>query len=62
MLNSEKIRSCIKSSNFRFEDVASALNMSRSTLFRKLENNGLTIENINILLRILNVDLTEFLE
>ena len=61
MLNSEKIRSCIKSSNFRFEDVASALNMSRSTLFRRLENNGLTVENINILLRVLNVDVTEFL-
>lgn len=62
MLNSEKIRDSIKKSNFRFEDIASALNISRSTLFRKLDNNGLTVENINILLRILNVDITEFLE
>ena len=62
MISSKKIKDCIKDSHFRFEDVANALNISRSTLFRRLENNGLTVENLNVLLKILNVEVTKFEE
>ena len=62
MISSKKIKDCIKSSHFRFEDVANALNISRSTLFRRLENNSLTVENLNVLLKILNVDIKKFEE
>ena len=62
MISSAKIKDCIKSSHFRFEDVASGLGISRRTLFRRLENNSLTIENLNVLLKILNVDIKKFEE
>ena len=62
MISSKKIKDCIKSSHFRFEDVANALNISRSTLFRRLENNSLTVENLNVLLKVLNVEVTKFEE
>ena len=62
MISSKKIKDCIKSSHFRFEDISNALNISRKTLFLRLKNNSLTIENLNVLLKILNVEVTEFLE
>ena len=62
MISSKKIRDCIKDSHFRFEDIANALGMSERTIFRRLENNSLTIENLNTLLKILNVDIKKFEE
>ena len=62
MISSKKIKDCIKDSHFRFEDVANAMNISRRTLFRRLENNSLTVENLNVLLKVLNVEVTKFEE
>ena len=62
MISSAKIKDCIKDSHFRFEDIANAMNISRRTLFRRLENNSLTVENLNVLLKVLNVEVTKFEE
>lgn len=60
MLSSEKIRACIKASPFRFEEIAVALDISERSLYRKLHDDILTIKEINTLMQLLNIKITEF--
>ena len=59
MISSERIREHIKKSSFEMKDIAVILDVSERNLYYKLRNDGLTIQEINVLLRVLNLKLSD---
>lgn len=62
MISSEKIRKKIKESSFEMRDIALILNISERNLYYKLKNEKLTIKEINVLCKILNLDIEDMKE
>lgn len=62
MISSEKIRKKIKESSFEMRDIALVLNISERNLYYKLKNEKLTIKEINVLCKILNLDIEDMKE
>ena len=62
MISSEKIRKKIKESSFEMRDIALVLNNSERNLYYKLKNEKLTIKEINVLCKILNLDIEDMKE
>lgn len=62
MISSEKIRKKIKESSFEMRDIALVLNISERNLYYKLKNEKLTIKEINVLCKILNLSIEDMKE
>ena len=62
MISSERIREHIKKSSFEMKDIAVILDVSERNLYYKLKNDGLTVQEINILIRVLNLKLKDIEE
>ena len=62
MISSERIREHIKKSSFEMKDIAVILDVSERNLYYKLKNDGLTVQEINILIRVLNLKLEDIEE
>ena len=62
MLSSERIREHIKKSSFEMKDIAVILDVSERNLYYKLKNDRLTVQEINVLLRVLNLKLSDIEE
>lgn len=62
MISSEKIRKKIKESSFEMRDIALVLNISERNLYYKLKNERLTIKEINVLCKILNLSIEDMKE
>lgn len=62
MISSEKIRKKIKESSFDMRDIALILNISERNLYYKIKNERLTIKEINVLCKILNLSIEDMKE
>lgn len=62
IISSEKIRKKIKESSFDMRDIALILNISERNLYYKIKNEKLTIKEINILCKILNLSIEDMKE
>lgn len=62
MISSEKIRKKIKESSFEMRDIALVLSISERNLYYKLKNEKLTIKEINVLCKILNLSIEDMKE
>lgn len=58
----EKLRASIKFSSFSMQDIARVLDMSERNLYFKLKNETLRIDELNTIIRILNIDVNEIVE
>ena len=57
MFNRSKFKSAVILSEHSMSDVAKALKINESTLYRKINNEGaFTREEINVLIKFLNID------
>ncbi|MBP3707070.1 MAG: helix-turn-helix domain-containing protein [Clostridia bacterium] len=60
-INLNKLRKKIKDSSFKMIDISVILGVSERNLYYKL-NGSLTIEELNTICRILNIELEELLD
>lgn len=60
MLSSEVIRGILKKSPFSMNDIAMILGIGKRTLYERLKYDKLTLNEINILLQLLNMEINQF--